>query len=66
MHNLTVLDLSKAPLVNKYLTIFPPPISEHTFTNLFAWSETRPVWLCEIKNTLVLTIKNYCTKLSDA
>lgn len=57
MNNLTVLDLAKAPLVNKYLTIFPPQISEHTFTNLFAWSGTRPVWLCEIKNTLVFLIK---------
>ena len=57
MPKLTALDLSQAPLVNKYLTNFPPQISEHTFTNLFAWSGTRPVWLNEVKHTLIFLIK---------
>jgi hypothetical protein len=56
-NKLTVLDLSQADLINKYLADFPPQISEHTFTNLFAWSGTRPVWLHEVKDTLIFLIK---------
>ncbi|MEN8134743.1 MAG: phosphatidylglycerol lysyltransferase domain-containing protein [Thermodesulfobacteriota bacterium] len=57
MKELTTLDLSQVTLVNQYLTDFPPQISEHTFTNLFAWSGTRPVWLFEVKDTLVFLIR---------
>ena len=57
MNDLTALDLSQAPLTNKYLTNFPPQISEQTFTNLFAWSGTRPIWLFEVKGTLIFLIR---------
>jgi hypothetical protein len=57
MSKLTVLDLSQADLINQYLADFPPQISEHTFTNLFAWSGTRPVWFLEVKGTLLFLIK---------
>ena len=53
----TILDLSTTNLINKYLIDFPPIISEHTFTNLFAWSESRPVWICEINGGLIFLIK---------
>lgn len=51
------LDLAAAPLVKSYLAAFPPVISELTFTNLFAWRQTRPVWLLEVGKTLVFLIR---------
>lgn len=57
MNELSNLDLPLAPLVKKYLAAFPPQISEHTFTNLFVWRESKPIWLCEIKDTLVFLVK---------
>lgn len=51
------LEISSAPLVNRYLADFPPQVSELTFTNLFAWRQTRPVWLCEFDNTLTFLVK---------
>jgi hypothetical protein len=61
MYDLTLLDITKAPLVNRYLSEFPPQISEHTFTNLYAWRKTKPIWLCEIKDTLIfLTRTDVC------
>jgi hypothetical protein len=47
------LDLADQGLVNDYLRRFPPEISEHTFTNLFAWRATRPIWLAEAMDSLV-------------
>lgn len=41
-------------LVNRYLRRFPPEISEHTFTNLFAWLEDRKVMLAETRDTLLV------------
>ena len=57
MNEFATLDLSTITRINKYLTNFPPQISEHTFTNLFAWKGTRPIWLREVKDTLVFLIK---------
>lgn len=57
MKNLLPLDISSAELVNRYLAEFPPLVSELTFTNLFAWRQTRPVWLSEFDNTLTFLIK---------
>ena len=56
-----ILDIYKVALVNKYLADYPPLISEHTFTNLFAWSETKPIWLYEKNGSLVfLTRTGIC------
>lgn len=57
MNDLQPLNHSKADLINSYLTNFPPKISEHTFTNLFVWSKSRPVWLYETKGTLIFLIR---------
>ncbi|MBU0485581.1 MAG: DUF2156 domain-containing protein [Proteobacteria bacterium] len=50
------LDLSTRELVNKYLAGYPPKVSELTFTNLFAWRHSRPVWFAQIKDSLVFLI----------
>lgn len=57
MKSILPLDISSAPLVNRYLAEFPPLVSEHTFTNLFAWRQTRPVWLSEIDHTLTFLVR---------
>jgi hypothetical protein len=57
MPDLLPLDLDTAPLVNRYLAAFPPEVSELTFTNLYAWRHKRPVWLREVKKTLVFLIR---------
>ncbi len=53
IHSLTLADRS---LINTYLQQYPPDISELTFTNLFMWQNSRPVWFVEIKNSLVFLI----------
>jgi len=39
--------------VTEYLRRFPPEISELTFTNLYAWRHTRPVWTDSFKESLL-------------
>lgn len=56
--DLVPLDLAAAPLVNRYLAAYPPEVSELTFTNLFAWRRTRPVWLWEVAETLIFLIQS--------
>lgn len=51
------LTLADKDLVSDFLHRFPPEISEHTFTNLFIWQPSRPVWLTEIDNSLVFLIR---------
>lgn len=63
MNEPAALDLSHRNLVNRYLTDYPPEISEHTFTNLFAWRRTKPVWLYETAGTLIfLTRTEICRR----
>jgi hypothetical protein len=57
MHDLLPLDLTTAPLVNRYLAAHPPEVSELTFTNLYAWRKDRPVWVVELPETLVFLIQ---------
>ncbi|MFZ5775576.1 MAG: DUF2156 domain-containing protein [Thermodesulfobacteriota bacterium] len=47
------LTLDDRPLVNDYLRRYPPQVSELTFTNLFAWRYSRPVWLAEFQQSLL-------------
>ncbi|MBU4118853.1 MAG: DUF2156 domain-containing protein [Proteobacteria bacterium] len=47
------LSLDDRLSVTEYLRQFPPEISEQTFTNLFAWRNTRPIWLDEFKESLL-------------
>ncbi|MDG4476614.1 DUF2156 domain-containing protein [Thiovibrio frasassiensis] len=39
--------------VTKQLRRFPPEISELTFTNLYAWRQSRPIWLDEFRESLL-------------
>lgn len=48
------LSLRDHPLVNRALRTFPPVISELTFTNLYAWRQTRPILLDTFKDTLLI------------
>lgn len=41
------LTLADRALVEEHLAKNPPAISEHTFTNLFIWRETRPIELLQ-------------------
>ena len=52
--NLRPLSLDDRLFVTEYLRRFPPEISELTFTNLFAWHHSRPVWLDEFRESLLL------------
>ena len=51
--NLRPLTLDDRLFVSEYLRRFPPKISELTFTNLFAWRHTRPVWMDEFRESLL-------------
>ncbi|MBW1743361.1 MAG: DUF2156 domain-containing protein [Deltaproteobacteria bacterium] len=53
MATIRPLDLGDQSLVSRYLKRYPPKISELTFTNLFVWRGSRPVWLVEIEDSLV-------------
>ncbi|MFA7382422.1 MAG: phosphatidylglycerol lysyltransferase domain-containing protein [Desulfurivibrionaceae bacterium] len=51
--NLRPITLEDRQFVSEYLRRFPPEISELTFTNLFAWRHTRPVWVDEFSESLL-------------
>lgn len=53
MTNPIPLTLDERPLITEFLTRFPPVISEHTFTNLFAWRHARPIWHLQANDSLV-------------
>jgi uncharacterized protein len=48
-----LLDLPDRPLVNDYLRRYPPRTSELTFTNLYAWRQTRPILVDIFKESLI-------------
>jgi len=48
------LTLDDNQFVTEYLRRFPPVVSELTFTNLFAWRHTRPIWIDECKDSLLV------------
>jgi hypothetical protein len=53
MATIRPLELDDQSLVAHYLKRYPPKISELTFTNLFVWRNSRPVWLAEVEDSLV-------------
>lgn len=55
--DLQPLSLESKPLVNDFLHRFPPVISEFTFTNLFVWQQTRPLWFAEFAGSLLFFTK---------
>ncbi|MCX5869952.1 MAG: phosphatidylglycerol lysyltransferase domain-containing protein [Deltaproteobacteria bacterium] len=52
--NLRPLSLDDRLSVTEYLRRFPPEISELTFTNLYAWRQTRPIWIDTFKKSLII------------
>ncbi len=54
--NLRRLTLDDRLSITEYLQKFPPTISELTFTNLFAWRHTRPVWFHVVDDTLIFWV----------
>jgi len=46
------LELSDRPMVEDYLRRHPPEISELTFTNLFVWRHSRPIFLAEVEDSI--------------
>jgi hypothetical protein len=53
MPTIRPLELSDRSLVTSYLRRYPPEISELTFTNLFVWRSSRPIWLSELGDSIV-------------
>ncbi len=51
--NLRPLFLDDRLSVTEYLRRFPPEISELTFTNLYAWRQTRPIWIDTFEESLI-------------
>ncbi len=47
------LELSDRHIVEDYLQRYPPEISELTFTNLYVWRHSRPVFFAEIEDSIV-------------
>ncbi len=41
-------------MIKAYLRRYPPQISELTFTNLFVWRTSRPIFVADIEDTLIL------------
>lgn len=56
LKNLHLLSLTDRDMVNGYFKKFPPAISEFTFTNLFAWRQTRPIWINEMGSSLLFLV----------
>jgi hypothetical protein len=55
LHPLTLADQN---LVSGYLHRYPPIISEHTFTNLFIWQPSRPIFFTEMENSLIFLVRS--------
>jgi hypothetical protein len=53
MKDLHPLELSDRPTVAGYLRRYPPKVSELTFTNLFVWRGSRPIFLTEVQGSIV-------------
>ena len=58
MPDIRSLTLADRSLVMEYLHRYPPEISEHTFTNLFIWQPSRPVFFAEINKSLIVLLKS--------
>jgi hypothetical protein len=56
MPELRPVDLEAKPLVETYWHQHPPQVSELTFTNLFVWRHSRPVFFAEVEGSLVFLV----------
>jgi hypothetical protein len=57
MPNIHPLTLADRSLVLDYLRSNPPEISEFTFTNLFIWQPSRPVFFAVLDDSLVFLVE---------
>jgi hypothetical protein len=53
MYAIRPLKLSDRSMVEAYLQRYPPEISELTFTNLFVWRASRPVFIAKVEASIV-------------
>jgi hypothetical protein len=51
------ITLGDKPLFDRYLTRYPPVVSELTFTNAFCWAETRHHLFCEYEGHLLISYR---------
>ncbi|MBU0729539.1 MAG: DUF2156 domain-containing protein [Proteobacteria bacterium] len=58
MKSLKPISLDTLPIFSSYLEKYPPEISEQTFTNLFVWRKSRPVWFTEICGSMIILISS--------
>ena len=56
--DLRPLTLADRNLVSGYLNRYPSVISEHTFTNLFVWQPSRPVFFTTMADSLLFLVKS--------
>ena len=56
MKKILPLTLHHKDQVTSFLERHPPVISELTFTNLYVWRQSRPIWVAEVNDTLVFLI----------
>ncbi len=54
LHPLSIADRHE---IGGFLCQHPPRISELTFTNLFIWRNSRPVWFAQLNNSLLFFLK---------
>ena len=54
MSKIRPLELQDFPLVKAYFRRYPPQVSELTFTNLFVWRTSRPIFVADKEDTCVL------------
>ncbi|MDD5054710.1 MAG: phosphatidylglycerol lysyltransferase domain-containing protein [Candidatus Peribacteraceae bacterium] len=54
--------MNDQPLIQRYLSAYPPQISELTFTNLYCWAEARHHLFLEYDGHLLVTFRDaHCT-----
>lgn len=56
MKDIHPLTLQHKDQVTSFLERDPPVISELTFANLYVWRRSRPIWVVELKDTLVFLV----------
>jgi hypothetical protein len=54
MTTIRPLELGDRELITSYLQRYPPEVSELSFTNLFVWRNSRPVWIAATENSIAL------------
>jgi hypothetical protein len=57
LQSLRPVTLGDKPLFDRYLTRYPPVISELTFTNAYCWAEIRHHLFCECDGHLLITYR---------